>query len=99
MALAKRVRELCPEAFIVAGGANVEGCMGVQTLSAFPGLDAVVSGEGDVAFPELVERVLAGRATDGIALAVQATEMARTSRDTTFTMYALSHHALSLGSV
>jgi hypothetical protein len=41
----------------------------------------------------------AGRATDGIAGGVQATEMARASRDTTFTMYALSHHALSLGSV
>jgi tetratricopeptide (TPR) repeat protein len=42
---------------------------------------------------------LAGRATDGIACGVQATEMARASRDTTFTMYALAHHALSLGSV
>ena len=42
---------------------------------------------------------LAGRATEGMALSVQAAEMARSSHDTTFTMYALSHFGLSLGSV
>ncbi len=42
---------------------------------------------------------LAGRAPDGIACGARATEMARGSRDTTFTMYALAHYALSLGSV
>ena len=40
---------------------------------------------------------LAGRAIDGIECGVRATEMARASRDTTFTMYALSHYGLSLG--
>jgi DNA-binding winged helix-turn-helix (wHTH) protein len=42
---------------------------------------------------------LTARATDGIALAVRAAEMARSSHDTTFTMYSLSHLALNLGSV
>jgi predicted Ser/Thr protein kinase/tetratricopeptide (TPR) repeat protein len=42
---------------------------------------------------------LAGRAIDGIECGVQATEMARASRDTTFTMNALSHYGLSLGGV
>ncbi|HET7547060.1 MAG TPA: RiPP maturation radical SAM C-methyltransferase [Usitatibacter sp.] len=66
MALAQRLRALLPGVFIVAGGANVEGSMGAQALREFGALDAIVSGEGDVAFPELVERVLAGRAVDGI---------------------------------
>ena len=42
---------------------------------------------------------LAGRAIDGIECGVQAAGMARASRDTTFTMYALSHYGLSLGGV
>jgi ribosomal peptide maturation radical SAM protein 1 len=66
MALARRLRELLPGTLIVAGGANVEGAMGAQALREFEALDAIVSGEGDVAFPELVERVLAGRSVDGI---------------------------------
>ncbi len=66
MALARRVRALLPGAFLVAGGANVEGSMGAQVLREFDALDAIVSGEGDVAFPELVERVLAGRSVEGI---------------------------------
>jgi ribosomal peptide maturation radical SAM protein 1 len=65
IALARRLRTLLPGAFLVAGGANVEGAMGAQTLREVDALDAIVSGEGDVAFPELVERVLAGRSADG----------------------------------
>ncbi len=39
---------------------------------------------------------LAGRTTDGIALALEAAEAARSSGDTTFTMYALTHVGLNM---
>jgi DNA-binding winged helix-turn-helix (wHTH) protein len=42
---------------------------------------------------------LTAQTTDGIALGLRAAEMARTSHDTTFTMYSLSHLALNLGSM
>lgn len=41
---------------------------------------------------------LTSRTTEGIALGLEAAEMARTSHDTTFTMNALSHLGLNLGS-
>ena len=66
IALARRIRALLPGAFLVAGGANVEGAMGAQVLRELDAFDAIVSGEGDLAFPELVERVLEGRSVDGI---------------------------------
>jgi ribosomal peptide maturation radical SAM protein 1 len=59
LALAKRVKEQMPEAFVVFGGPNCEGAMGVETLRQFEFVDAVVSGEGDFAFPALVGSVLA----------------------------------------
>lgn len=39
---------------------------------------------------------LAGRSTEGIALATEAAEAARSSADTTFTMYALTHVGLNM---
>jgi len=41
---------------------------------------------------------LTSRTTEGIALGSRAAEMARTSNDTVFTMYSLSHLGLNLGS-
>jgi ribosomal peptide maturation radical SAM protein 1 len=61
LALAKRIKENLPHTFIVIGGANAEGVMGAETLRQFAFVDAAVSGEGDVVFPELVERVLEGK--------------------------------------
>jgi ribosomal peptide maturation radical SAM protein 1 len=58
LALARRIKEEAPETFILFGGANCEGVMGREILRAFPCVDAVVSGEGDRVFPQLVERVL-----------------------------------------
>ena len=58
LALARRVKEALPETFILFGGANCEGIMGAETLRQFPFVDAVVSGEGEVAVPALVRRVL-----------------------------------------
>ncbi len=47
-----------PQIKIVLGGANCEGIMGVELLKQFEFIDAVVSGEGEIAFTELVECVL-----------------------------------------
>jgi len=58
LALAKRLKERCPGIFVVFGGANCEGVMGAEVVRQFPFVDAVVSGEGDLVFPELVQRVL-----------------------------------------
>lgn len=66
LALAKRIREVSPEIAVVLGGANCEGAMGAETVRSFPFLDATVSGEGDLVFPELVRRVLSGRPLDDL---------------------------------
>ncbi len=60
LALARRVKARRPETLIVFGGANVEGVMGAETLRQYPFVDAVVSGEGDLVFPELARRIVDG---------------------------------------
>jgi ribosomal peptide maturation radical SAM protein 1 len=60
LALAKRLKARAPEVFILFGGANCEGVMGAEVIRQFPFVDAVVSGEGDLVFAPLVERILAG---------------------------------------
>jgi ribosomal peptide maturation radical SAM protein 1 len=66
LVLAKRIKEALPDTFIVFGGANCEGTMGAETVRQFPFVDAALSGEGDVIFPELVRRVLAGASLDDL---------------------------------
>ncbi|HVR38492.1 MAG TPA: RiPP maturation radical SAM C-methyltransferase [Thermoanaerobaculia bacterium] len=66
LALAQRIKAASPETFIVIGGANCEGIMGAETVRQFPFVDATVSGEGDLIFPELVKRVLASQSLDGL---------------------------------
>jgi ribosomal peptide maturation radical SAM protein 1 len=61
LALAKRLKAVDPDVFIVFGGANCEGAMGAEMVRQFPFIDAVVSGEGDIIFPTLVQRVLQGQ--------------------------------------
>lgn len=58
LGLACRIKRALPGCFVVMGGANCEGAMGAETVRQFPFVDAAVSGEGDLVFPELVERVL-----------------------------------------
>ena len=58
LALAKRIKQNSPETCIVFGGPNCEDIMGVETVRQFSFIDAVVSGEGDIVFPQLVQRVL-----------------------------------------
>src|SRR5262249_422442 len=40
------------------GGANCEGEMGLQMIRSFPWLDYVCTQEGDIAFPQFIERLL-----------------------------------------
>lgn len=61
LALAKRLKESYPDLKIVFGGANCETEMGVQLHKQFNFIDFVCSGEGDLAFPELVSRLFAGQ--------------------------------------
>jgi len=61
LSLARRIRRRCPDTFIVFGGANCEGVMGAEMTRQFSFIDAVVSGEADIVFPELVRRVLAAQ--------------------------------------
>jgi ribosomal peptide maturation radical SAM protein 1 len=66
LALAKAIKARWPGVLVVFGGANCEGVMGAETLRQFPWIDAAVSGEGDVIFPELVTRHLSGASISGL---------------------------------
>ena len=66
LALARRIKEASPGIVVVLGGANLEGVMGAETVRSFPFLDAAVSGEGDLVFPELVALALEGRPFDDL---------------------------------
>ena len=66
LALAQRVKQAFPDKIIVFGGANCEGEMGIELHRQFPFIDFVCSGEGDLAFPELVRRLAAGNETGEI---------------------------------
>ena len=56
LTMAKLIKDLYPEVTIVFGGANYDGEMGLEYFRAFPFIDHVVVGEGEVAFPALVRR-------------------------------------------
>jgi ribosomal peptide maturation radical SAM protein 1 len=66
LALARLVKESLPETFVVFGGAHCQDVMGAETVRRFPFVDAAVSGEADLVFPELVRRVLEGRPVSGL---------------------------------
>jgi ribosomal peptide maturation radical SAM protein 1 len=60
LALARRLKRALPSSVVIFGGANCEGVMGAETVRSFPFVDAAVSGEADLVFPDLVRRVLEG---------------------------------------
>jgi ribosomal peptide maturation radical SAM protein 1 len=60
LALARRIKAHLPQTVVVIGGANCEGVMGFELARQFPFVDAVVSGQGEQVFPELVRRAVAG---------------------------------------
>lgn len=66
LSLARRIKERQPRPRIVFGGANCEGIMGRSLHRLFPFVDYVCTGEADHAFPELVRRIVSGRAVDGV---------------------------------
>ncbi|MEQ8191308.1 MAG: RiPP maturation radical SAM C-methyltransferase [Candidatus Eremiobacterota bacterium] len=66
LSLAGKIKERAPETFILFGGCNCEGIMGAEIIKNFPSVDAVVSGEGDIVFPRIVERVLSGKSISDI---------------------------------
>jgi ribosomal peptide maturation radical SAM protein 1 len=61
LALAGRIKAAAPDTVTVFGGANCEPPMGKEVLACFAAVDAVVPGEGEPVFPELVTRVLEHR--------------------------------------
>ena len=66
LALAKRLKLIDPSLYIVFGGANCESVMGAELVKQFPFVDAVVSGEGETSFPNLVDKVLEGKDIEDI---------------------------------
>ncbi len=65
LAIAKRVRARAPNVRIVMGGPGTTG-LDRLLLERFPAIDAVVRGEGEVAFCELLERWARGRDAAGV---------------------------------
>jgi len=58
LSLARRLKRLYPDLYIVFGGANCEGVMGAALLKSFPFIDGICLGEGDIAFPQLIQQLL-----------------------------------------
>jgi len=67
LALARRIKQDHPNIFIVIGGANCQDEMGTELHRNYPFLDAVCQGEGDIAFPQLLQRVANAQDVQGIA--------------------------------
>jgi ribosomal peptide maturation radical SAM protein 1 len=66
MILARKLKTQHPNIMVIFGGANCEAEMRLATLRNFPFVDAVCLGEGDVAFPEFLDKL--GR---GVGLKVE----------------------------
>jgi ribosomal peptide maturation radical SAM protein 1 len=59
-ALGRLLKARFPDLPLVFGGANFDGGMGVAYADKLSWLDYVVSGEGDIALPRLLDRIAAG---------------------------------------
>ena len=66
VALARRIKARWPGIAIVLGGANCQDAMGLELLAQYPCIDAVCLGEGEHAFVEIIHRIEAVAALDGI---------------------------------
>jgi ribosomal peptide maturation radical SAM protein 1 len=64
LTMAKLIKDLYPSITIVFGGANYDGEMGLEHLRAWPWIDFVVVGEGEVPFPALARQLLDGKEHD-----------------------------------
>jgi ribosomal peptide maturation radical SAM protein 1 len=76
LSLARRIKQWNPNTTIVFGGANNEATMGKEVIRQFPFVDIVVSGEGEIIFPELVNRLLTDRPIDDLAGVFTQTNLA-----------------------
>ncbi len=79
IALARRIKAWRPDTVIVMGGADCEEARGRAIAKNFRCIDAVCSGPGDVVFPELVRRALAGESLGGIPGVYTARTLAGTA--------------------
>lgn len=89
LSLAKLIKDVYPDVRIVFGGANFDGEMGLEHFRAFPWIDYVVIGEGEQAFPPLVQRILLDDETDippGVAFRREG-EINFTPQETLFTKF------------
>ncbi|MEV4625402.1 RiPP maturation radical SAM C-methyltransferase [Micromonospora sp. NPDC049523] len=59
-ALARRLKRHHPHLVTVFGGANFDGEMGLELVRSVDCVDFAVVGEGDIAFPDLLEALAAG---------------------------------------
>lgn len=59
-ALARRLKQRHPRLVTVFGGANFDGEMGLEFLRRMPWIDLIVTGEGDLAFPRLLDALRTG---------------------------------------
>jgi ribosomal peptide maturation radical SAM protein 1 len=59
-ALARRLKRRHPDIVTVFGGANFEGDMGLELVRTVDCVDLAVIGEGDVAFPRLLDALATG---------------------------------------
>ncbi len=53
LAIAKKIKELCPEKKIIFGGSRTTGTLGIKVLEAFNYVDFIVSGDGEDALYRL----------------------------------------------
>jgi len=64
LALATAIKREFPDTIVLMGGANCDSVMGPETVRQFDCVDAIVVGEADLIFPELIDRLLDGKPVD-----------------------------------
>ncbi|MCX4679484.1 RiPP maturation radical SAM C-methyltransferase [Streptomyces sp. NBC_01433] len=67
LAAAKHVKRLAPHIRTVMGGANCDAEQGAALHRNFPFVDYVVRGEGEAAFPELLNALATGESPAGVS--------------------------------
>ena len=66
LALARRIKRDHPHILIAFGGANCQDEMGTELHRKYEFLDIVCQGEGDIAFPQMLQRVARGEDLRGV---------------------------------
>ncbi|HEU4510494.1 MAG TPA: RiPP maturation radical SAM C-methyltransferase [Pyrinomonadaceae bacterium] len=80
LSLARRLKELYPDLYIIFGGANCESVMGAALLKSFPFIDGICLGEGDVAFPQLVQQIFGNEQPKHIPGILQRRDLCASAR-------------------